>query len=254
MLSMESEDMTDLAEKYIAEHSLEEFYEEIFVPALVMTEEDRHSGALPEVRQRFIFQASRELIDELERQDEVARLETLGADAAIHSEPATMPAPPAVLGIPARDEADEVVACMLAHLLRRRGIAAAVTPLSVPLADAFEATDRSEVRVALISALPPSAVGAARQMCRRLKSRAANTPVVVGVWRHRASLEELEKRLHASRPDEIVTMLNDAVVQIEAMLTGTHRRLRTPEPEPVPVSEHERSPLDDGSRPPLTTA
>ncbi|MGH7946408.1 MAG: AI-2E family transporter, partial [Opitutaceae bacterium] len=45
MLSMESEDMLDLAEKHIAEHSLEDFYEDVFVPALLLSEQDRHSGA-----------------------------------------------------------------------------------------------------------------------------------------------------------------------------------------------------------------
>lgn len=220
MLSMESEDMLDLATKYIGEHSLEAFYEEIFVPALLMSEEDRHSGTLPEVRQRFIFQSGRELIDELERQDEVARLESLGPEARTGTEPATMPAMPVILGIPARDEADEVVADMVCHLLRKRGIVAAVAPLASPLDQAFQAADRAEVRAAFISALPPSAVGAARQMCRRLKMHSPATPVLVGVWRHRATLDELEKRLHASQPDEIVSTLRSAVDQLEAMVKG----------------------------------
>jgi predicted PurR-regulated permease PerM len=221
MLSMESEDMLDLAVKHIADHSLQDFYEEVFVPALWLSEEDRHSGALPESRQRFIFQASRELIDELERQDEMARLEALGADPKGHTEPATMPSLPLVLGLPARDEADEIVAYMLAHLLRRRGLAAAVTPLSVPLEEAFKASDRSEVRMTFLSALPPSAVGAARQMCRRLKTRSPSTPVLVGVWSNRASIEDLEKRLHASQPDDVVTTLGDAVERIETMVAET---------------------------------
>jgi hypothetical protein len=72
-----------------------------------------------------------------------------------------------------------------------------------------------------LSALPPSAVGAARQMCRRLKSRSPNTPVLVGVWSNRASIEDLEKRLHASQPDEIVTTLADAVERIETMVAET---------------------------------
>ena len=218
MLSMESEDMLDLAVKHIQEHSLQEFYEDVFVPALLLSEEDRHSGALPESRQRFIFQASRELIDELERQDEVARLQALGADPKGHTEPATMPALPVVLGFPARDEADEIVAYMLTHLLRRRGLSAAVTPLSVPLNDAFKVADQSAVRMTFLSALPPSAVGGARQMCRRLKSRSPDTPVLVGVWSNRASIEDLERRLHASQPDEIVTTLADAVERIETMV------------------------------------
>jgi methylmalonyl-CoA mutase cobalamin-binding subunit len=225
MLSMESEDMLDLAVKHISEHSLAEFYEDVFVPALLLAEQDRHKGSLPEARQRFIVQSSRELIEELERQDELAR-ETAAPDEAEKEqpEPAKMPALPTVLGVPARDEADEIVASILSHLLRRRGITAAVTPLSVPIDDAFKAADRSEVRVAFISALPPSAVGAARQMGRRLHARSPHTPVLMGVWRHRASLEELERRLQGSQPDEIVTTLADAVEQIEAFVAGTRKK------------------------------
>jgi predicted PurR-regulated permease PerM/methylmalonyl-CoA mutase cobalamin-binding subunit len=250
MLSMESEDMLDLAEKHIEEHSLAEFYEDIFVPALLLAEQDRHGGSLPESRQRFIFQSSRELIDELERQDDQARVEDPVAAAKALEEPAAqMPAVPLVIGVPARDEADEVVALMVAHLLRRRGITAAVTPLAVPIDEAFKAADRSEVRAAFISALPPSAVGAARQMGRRLRARSPGTPVLVGVWRHRASHEELEKRLHASQPDEIVTLLGEAVEQLEAMVTGKRSHPRTA--ESVPVVAHERPAQDTGSAPPF---
>jgi methylmalonyl-CoA mutase cobalamin-binding subunit len=252
MLSMESEDMLDLAEKHIAEHSLEDFYEDVFVPALLLSEVDRHSGALAEVRQRFIFQSSRELIDELERQDEVARQQAPDTGPKEETEPATMPTVPRVLGVPARDEADEVVAHMVAHLLRRRGVTAAVTPLAVPIDEAFSAANRTEVRAAFISALPPSAVGAARLMSRRLRARSPGTPLLVGVWRHRATLEELEKRLRASQPNEIVTMLRDAVVQLETLVNGTRRK--PPGTEDAPSGGAAPSLLDDGTTPPIKAA
>jgi predicted PurR-regulated permease PerM len=234
MLSMESEDMLDLATKHISEHSLEEFYEDVFVPALLMSEEDRHNGALPDVRERFILQSSRELIDELERLDEIARQKTETEEPTLPAAPkVAMPAVPVVLGLPARDEADELVAYMLVHLLQRRGIAAAVTPLSAPLDEAFKNADRAEVKASFISALPPSAVGAARQMCRRLKLHASSTPILVGIWSPRADQEELEKRLHASQPSKVVTRLGDAVTELEAMVTG--RSAQSPQ-EPTPVA------------------
>jgi hypothetical protein len=190
------------------------------------------------------------LVDELERQDEISRLEALGANVQGHSEPAVMPSLPTVLGIAARDEADEVVADMLCHLLRRRGIKAAGTPLAAPLDDVFKAADRSEVKVTFISALPPSAIGAARQMCRRLKARVPDIPVLVGVWRHPSSIDEVEQRLHGSRPDEVVTTLIDAVRQIEAML-GITPSLEPPKEEPPPAPLHERPAMDDGHQTPV---
>ncbi|MBL9187120.1 MAG: AI-2E family transporter [Opitutaceae bacterium] len=213
LLSTEAEELSDLAAQHIAKQSLEVFYEEVFVPALLLAEEDRHRGTLPETRQRFMFQAARDLIDELEREDEIKKHRKQPPAPAL-------PSIPTIVGLPARDEADEVVAHMLCHLLRRRGIHATVTPLTVKLDEAFESVRRAEVRATFISALPPSAVSAARQMCGRLKSRSPDKPVLVGVWRHRASLEVLGRRLLSSQPDQIVTSLRSAVEQLEALIRG----------------------------------
>lgn len=225
MLSMESEDMLDLATKHIAEHSLEEFYEEVFVPALLLSEEDRHSGTLAEVRQRFIFQASRELIEELERQDSSEPMgQVRRTDIA------------QVIGLPARDEADEIVALVVGHLLRRRGIAAAIVPLATPLHEALGPAGKSRPRAVFVSALPPSAVGAARQMCRRIAALAADVPVLVGVWQHRAAREEIERRLEAGHPEKVVITVADAVEQLAAL------------------AARPAGGLDDGARPPMLPA
>lgn len=242
MLSMESEDMFDVASKYIAEHSIEEFYEDVFIPALLLCEHDRHNGTLPEPRQRFIFQASRELIDELERQDEVARVEAAGEAVPSQTLATNSPAIPEILGIPARDEADELVAQMLCHLLRRRGIAAALHPLTAPLQEPLARIADSTIRATFISALPPSAIGGARHQCRRLRQVSANAPMLVGLWRHPTERDELHRRLAPYRPTEIVTNLRDAVAQLEKI---SGRRPDAPPPTDIPQPT---------SLPPLTTA
>lgn len=247
MLSMESEDMYDVAAKFIGEHSIEEFYEEIFVPALLMSERDRHSGTLPEVRQRFIFQASHDLIEELERQDEINRLES-AQSASTTTEGASQPVMPEVLGLPARDEADEVVAHMLVHLLQRRGIAAAVKPVAAPLEEPLAAVAQSKIRATFVSALPPSAVSAARNMCRRVRQRCPEAPIVVGMWCHVTPLADLRQRLAAYRPTEIVTSLRDAIAQIEKAL-GRREDAPPPTQELPPV----KADVDDSSFPPFPT-
>lgn len=251
MLSMESEDMFDVASNYITEHSLEEFYDDIFIPALLMCEHDRHNGALPEPRQRFIFQASRELIEELERQDEVARVEAAGKPVPEQTLAANAPAIPKVLGFPARDEADELVGLMLCHLLRRRGIAAGFNPLTAPLDQPLATIAERKIPATFISALPPSAIGGARYQCRRLRQASADAPVIVGLWRHPTPREELHKRLAAYRPTEIVTNLRDAVAQLEKLL-GRRADAPTPTDTPpddaAPVSPAD---YDDGSTPPF---
>lgn len=217
MLSMESEEMFDVAAKYVEEHSLEEFYEDVFIPALVMSEEDRHRGALPESRQRFIFQASRDLIEELERRDE-AHAASSGRAVAV--------------ALPARDEADEIVGQMLSHLLRRRGIPAKAMRLATPLDETFAAVDEGHTRALVISALPPSALGSARQMCRRLRLRCPDAKLLVGVWQHRASLGELNDRISATRPDAVAVTLRAAIDELEKLL-GAPAGTNTPFAEKV---------------------
>lgn len=217
MLSMESEDMLDLAAKFVAEHSLEEFYETVFIPALLLSEEDRHRGDLAETRQVFIFQASRDLIEELERRDETAGAKE---DKAAGKEPAApdLPAVPLVVGIPARDTADELVALMLGHLLRRRRRPVAVFSLGSDFENAVACIERHKIKVVFVSALPPSASVAARQMCRRIKARYPGLALVVGIWSHRANLAELRDRLAIPAPAAVVTSLTDALAQLEKLI------------------------------------
>lgn len=238
MLSMESEDMLDVAVKYMELHSLEEFYDDVFVPALLMSEQDRHRGALPESRQRFIFQASRELIDELERQEETLA-EANSDPAVLEAAPSsTQPTPPTVLGLPARDEADELVALMLCHLLRRRGVSAAVLALNTTVEDAASAVAQHSVRSVFISALPPSTVGAARTLYRRLRQRCPRVDLTIGVWCHDDAVE-LRDRLHATKQEEIVGSLRQAMKRLERHSDST-RPLKS-------------NPADTAASPPLAS-
>ncbi|HET7536010.1 MAG TPA: cobalamin B12-binding domain-containing protein, partial [Candidatus Didemnitutus sp.] len=211
MLSRESEHLLDLASRYIAEHSLEEFYEAVFLPALQLAEEDRHNGALADERQEFIAESGRDLIEELERGDDRRAEETARTSG------------PPILGFAARDDADELVARMLAHLLRRSGHEVDVVPRGTDLAHVFEHVRENETPVVFVSALPPSALLAARQMCRRLRGHRPDLTVLVGVWSPMADVEELARRLGPGPAVSVATSLKAAVEQLT----------RIPQPKPA---------------------
>jgi predicted PurR-regulated permease PerM len=234
MLSMESEDMVELATKFVGSHSLLEFYDDVFVPALLMSEQDRHSGALTGERQRFIFQSSRELIDELERQDESARQEQ--QVGGLSTPPAPQPVAPLVLGVPARDDADEIVAQMLCHLLRQRGIPAAVAPFTTKPDEIAGLVRQHGVRALFISALPPSAVVGARQLWRRLQAQHPAASAVVGVWRHHAEVSDLTERLHLGTNENIVTTLASALENLQKLV-------RPPAPDAADRTPHTAMPV-----------
>lgn len=212
MLSMDADEMLDLARKFIKERSLTAFYDDVFVPALRMAEADRERGTLAEVRQKFIIHGSRDLIEELSRDDNGPDNEDATGD---ESDPAPLRNAPPVLCVPARDDADELVALMLAHVLRAQGLAIEVRPLTgaaQPGGDRF--------RAVFVSSLPPSAVTAARQAFRRLRRHVNGTRILVGLWDRTASPAELERRMGLPEAGDVVTTLAEAAAALATITAG----------------------------------
>jgi hypothetical protein len=148
--------------------------------------------------------------------------------AAAAEAPASIPQ---IAALPARDEADEIVAAVVVHLLRRRGVPARVITLGSPLEETISDLARGQLRAAFVSALPPSAVTAARQTYRRLRSRAGDTKILIGIWLPTADLAELTSRLHPANGDPIVTSLLTAT----DVLTE-QARPATPAPAAAPAA------------------
>lgn len=227
MLAMDPDAMSDLADKYLKNQSLTGFYDTILVPALSMAERDRHNGRLPENRQQFIFQGTEELIEEL-----IERRAT--PEEAPGREPRMR-----VLCLPAKDEADELTARMLSHILREHGIAAEfaeVTFSSTALADTLRS---GKFDVVCLCAIPPLAVASARKMCRRLRATVPDQRVLVGIWGTRLSATEIKSRLANNCPDLIATNFADALGQLE------HAAPAAPPPELAPEATRKEQRLTE---------
>lgn len=209
MLSMDQEKVFNFAEAYVEKRSLPEFYDEVFVPALLMAEVDRHNGLLAEMRQTFIFQSSRELIEDLVQPGGAAARGSAGPFGST---------PPAssgdILIVPARDEADEIVALMLAHLLRLEGRQAAVIAATEMPEERQQPAD--SYRRVFVSALPPSTLTAAARATRREKQINPSARVFVGVWSSEAKLDKLKHRLDPAGADAVVMRLGEAVRLLRA--------------------------------------
>ena len=192
MLAMDEEEMLNLAVDYRTQHSVEEFYDEILIPALIMAEEDRHNGTLAEVRQKFIIQGTRDLIQELAQEES----------------PLTRDGEP-IICLPARDDADELAGLMLKHILARRGVPVKVLSIASLPADSADAIRVGGSRTVCVSALPPAAFIPARNFCKRLKQEHRHLRILVGVWSPKANVADLRKRL-SPFADSIATSLKDA--------------------------------------------
>ncbi len=102
---------------HLKEKSLEELYDTVMIPALLMAEQDRRRNDLDEETATFIYQSTREFVDDL---SEKSGKES--SSSAANSSAKRRSANRAdVICVPASGEADEIAGAMLAQLLSIAG-------------------------------------------------------------------------------------------------------------------------------------
>jgi len=115
-----------------------------------------------------------------------------------------------IVCIPARDEADELVAQMMAQLLRRLGSEVRVLRFASRNSDLND-LETQGLDVAIVSALPPFAAGHARSLCRRLRQRHPQLKIVLGMWSFEGGVAKAEERLGSGCADIVATSLEQAI-------------------------------------------
>jgi len=214
LLAMDQDEARNIVQVELKEKSLENLYETVLIPALRLSEDDRHSDVVGERTSEFICQTTRELIDDLE---DCPRHDT--ADKPFKSDngsPALGLGKTDIVCVPARDEADELVGMMFAQLLRQAGYAATHIAIG-SVENMLDQVDRGGYRIVCVSALPPFAVGQARGLCKRLHSRFPDLAIVVGLWRFAGGVPKAQERVGSTCTKAVATSLSEALLQIRRL-------------------------------------
>ncbi len=236
LLAGDQEEATELLDEDLAKRPLAEVYDTLLIPALALAETDWHSGDMDDARHTFILQSLREMIQESgEGQNGAAKEsdpfsrdgpEDLETPAAEKKDLTPLPHPPqpCVLCLPARDEADEIAGMMLGQLLAagdcrgsseitsRQEVRAEVqsAPFTAVAGDVAALLERRTPDVICISATPPAAVMHARHLCRLVRARFPQVPVVVGLWDAEGDLSKAVVRIGGAATTHVVTTLAEA--------------------------------------------
>jgi methylmalonyl-CoA mutase cobalamin-binding subunit len=181
-------------------------------------------NVLDETRTRFIHQSTRELIEELYESSQDAPIP--GADVACTDGSSAVAVGvravsgpgitgsrifrPTIICIPARDEADEIVATMVMQLLRRAGCNADALPMTA-ISTMFEQLEQLHPDVICVSALPPFAAGRAKALCRQLRQRHPKAKIVLGLWEFPGGVTKAQERVGVGCADMIGTSLAQIV-------------------------------------------
>jgi predicted PurR-regulated permease PerM len=194
LIALDQEEASGLAAEYAQEHGMTALYDTILIPALSLAESDRHQGALDPARERFVFDTTRQIIEEL------------GEEGAESSSPS-------VCIIPAHDEADQLAGAMLAQLLRAEGIGARQMSREIIAGETLERIAQQGCTAICISAVPPHAASHAAYLARRLKKRLPELKIVVALWTSEG-IDKARPRLLAAGIDEVATRFAEVLAQL----------------------------------------
>jgi predicted PurR-regulated permease PerM len=235
LLALDQDEARDIAETYLKEKPIGSFYDSVLIPVLSLAEQDRHLNLLEAATTSFVSDNTRDLIDELgERSfdeksimfDNRTNDDALNREGLHKSEarPTTLSGL-RVVCIPAADEADELVALMVAQLLAKLGCDVNTLPVA-PRANVFNELATRAPQVAIVSALPPFAVGQARSLCKRLRQRQPSLKIFLGLWNFEGGVAKALDRIGPGAADGVVTSLEDAI----SLVAATSPSIRSNDP------------------------
>ncbi len=125
---------------------------------------------------------------------------------------------PCILCLPARDEADEIAAMMLAQLLAMPETLVQSISFTAAGNEVVDLLRRRMPDVVCISATPPAAVMHARHLCKIVRGRFPQVRVVVGLWNAEGDLSKAKARIGSAATTQVVTTLAEAQQQVRLLI------------------------------------
>ena len=176
LLARDSTEGTEILDGYLADHSLEQAYDEILVRALSRAKRDRDAQRVSDEEVHSVYQAGRETVEKLSARRHEASEEgdTIESTAVAEA--------PLVLGCPAADEGDEVALLMFGQLLKPTDCTLEIVPASTLSGEIVSLVSERKPTAVVIGAVPPEGLAQARYLCKRLRARFPELKVIVGRW------------------------------------------------------------------------
>lgn len=217
LLARDQDEATDVVNVHLRSHPPETVYDAVLVPALVLAKRDRDSGELSPDDERFIFQVTRAILDDLEFAPPVP------ADS-VEAAPEASAEPPGqkilVLACPACDEADELALKMLRRLLDSDRYQTEVISGQDARAEDHFAHLGESPDVVCVGALPPGGLAQARYLCKRLRASFPHQKIVVIRWGLPDNAGQRREELLAAGADLVAITLLEARTQLAPLVSS----------------------------------
>jgi predicted PurR-regulated permease PerM len=212
LLAKDQDEASDLVEEYLHTHSVAEVYDQVFLPALVLTKQNQDTGDFTPDDEKRIYEVTRELMDEigLSKPDASPNPSTQENDSA---EGKVL-----VFGCPSYDEGDELALHMLSHLIDPRNCDFEVIPAATLAGEMIERVRQENPALICIAALPPKGIVHTRYLCKRLRSQFPDLKILVGCWGLEHNVDRTRERLLAAGADQVGTSLRETRDRINPLI------------------------------------
>jgi len=181
LVARDQDGAVEIVEELLETQPLTDVYDTVLLPALYYTEQDQRRNNLTAEEAHFIYQATSELVDNLGAFQ--AAPSAVAVPVAPEEDAATaLPPPVRILACPAHDEADAVALQMFQHVLDPRRFAVECTKTSLLTAEVLSLVQQTSPEIVCIGLVPPGGFAQTRYLCKRLRARFPELPIVVGCW------------------------------------------------------------------------
>ncbi|HWO42875.1 MAG TPA: AI-2E family transporter, partial [Candidatus Eisenbacteria bacterium] len=217
LLAMDREEAAQIVTAYVENHSRDQVYDRVLIPALNFAKMDRERGGLTDSEEQFIYQETRAILEKLDS-EQGASMAASGTAGAARENGAAPRQTVRVLGCPARDEADEVALLMLKQLLASTRYEVEVIGDERLVSEVIAAAGEKRTGLIFIAALPPGGLAHTRYLCKRLRAQLSDLKIVVGLWGlPDEQLDAARKTLVAAGADQIGTSLLESRDQVSSL-------------------------------------
>jgi predicted PurR-regulated permease PerM/CheY-like chemotaxis protein len=183
LLATDNAEAKQVVTKMLKDEGLEALFEKLLLPTLSQAEVDYQAGDLDETQRVRVHDALLQTAEDAEWQREVAA-DTTSKDAA--EQDATAAPRPAehrvVTCVPGHGIADQISTQLVAEYLSTNNYESHATSDAALCSEVLQQVGEIKPDVVLVSTLAPYVGSHARYLCKRLRLRFPNTPVIVGIW------------------------------------------------------------------------
>lgn len=189
LIARDEIEASDLLEAFLLEHSPEQLFDQVILPALSRARLDHERGNLTEEELSRLVKTTRELVQSVlgdkDEEDEGAVL---------------------LVACPARDEVDQLAIELLGRLLTPSKARIQILSPEATAAEMLSTIEQQEPAVVCVASLPPAGGARARYLCKRLRARFPQLPIIAGVWGN-ALQETLLDQLRSAGATQIARTL-----------------------------------------------